>query len=429
MAFTSIGATAQNFTAGNLVITRTGDGTTTLSGDTAPVSLVEYSPVGVAGITVTMPSTGTDKLTIGGNSKSQGQLSLSEDGKYLLLIGYDQLVATASGTAQAGTKVIGRVSSNGTVNLSTKITSGSNGIPRSVVSTNGTDIWATITNNTVFYTTLGNGASAINTGFGGGYTTAVRTLNIFKSQLYAYTNYGPLLISNPALPTATGATQTASFNPSLDNIGFVFLDLDAATSWNNTGYDVLYISAPGDTTAGLSKYYWNGTAWTLAGRISGGCLSVTANVTKNAFDENVAVLYVLTGDGTATNNTLVTYTDETGFSGDISALTSTLVATAGANYSFRGVAFAPQGSLNVDSNIFNENSVNIYKSNGSLNVSSTTKNINNIKVFDIQGRLLAEQKNVNATNATIKDLNVQNQVLIVKITDEDNTVVTKKVLK
>jgi hypothetical protein len=49
-------------------------------------------------------------------------------------------------------------------------------------------------------------------------------------------------------------------------------------------------------------------------------------------------------------------------------------------------------------------------------------------VYDIQGRLVAEQKKVNSPTAVINNLKATHQVLIVKITDEDNNVVTKKVV-
>ena len=87
-----------------------------------------------------------------------------------------------------------------------------------------------------------------------------------------------------------------------------------------------------------------------------------------------------------------------------------------------------QKTLKVDAPTFNENSVQVYKINGSLYVNSGTIAISNISVFDIQGRLIAEQKNVKATKASIKDLKATNQVLIVKITGEDNSEVSKKVV-
>jgi len=87
-----------------------------------------------------------------------------------------------------------------------------------------------------------------------------------------------------------------------------------------------------------------------------------------------------------------------------------------------------QKTLKVGENAFNENSVSVYKNNGTIYVNSGEVAISNIKVFDIQGRLVAEQKNVKSTAASIPNLKSKNQVLIVKVSGENNKVVTKKVL-
>lgn len=87
-----------------------------------------------------------------------------------------------------------------------------------------------------------------------------------------------------------------------------------------------------------------------------------------------------------------------------------------------------QKTLKVDSAVFSENSVTVYKNNGTLHINSGAVAISTIKVYDIQGRLIAEQNNVKATAATIKDFKAINQVLIVKIVDEDDNVVTKKLV-
>lgn len=87
-----------------------------------------------------------------------------------------------------------------------------------------------------------------------------------------------------------------------------------------------------------------------------------------------------------------------------------------------------QKTLKVEAPAFNENSVRVYKNNGTLYVNSGNVAISNIKVFDIQGRLLAEQKNVKATTTTMNNLKGVNQVLVVKITGEDNNLISKKVV-
>jgi len=87
-----------------------------------------------------------------------------------------------------------------------------------------------------------------------------------------------------------------------------------------------------------------------------------------------------------------------------------------------------QSSLNSNEVPFNENNVAVTVSNGDLNIISSQIDINSIKIYDIQGRLIIEKNNINKNSATIKDLKVINQVLIVKVTGVDKSVFTKKVL-
>ena len=84
--------------------------------------------------------------------------------------------------------------------------------------------------------------------------------------------------------------------------------------------------------------------------------------------------------------------------------------------------------MNVDASEFNENNVRVYLNNETLYVNSGTSVIMNIEVYDIQGRLIAQQKAVNATTASIYNLKATNQVLIIKVIDENNNMVIKKTI-
>ena len=116
----------------------------------------------------------------------------------------------------------------------------------------------------------------------------------------------------------------------------------------------------------------------------------------------------------------------TGTETDLKEGAYTFAAAAG-TYNAR-FSLKYQRNLGVNVASFNDNSITVYKNKGTLYVNSGATAINNIKVFDSQGRLIAEQKNVKANSATIKDLKATQQVLIVKITAEDNKVVSKKVV-
>lgn len=86
-----------------------------------------------------------------------------------------------------------------------------------------------------------------------------------------------------------------------------------------------------------------------------------------------------------------------------------------------------QKTLSVDATSFIDNNVVVYKNDGVIYINSGAKTINNIKVFNIQGRLIAEKNNVKSNTTSVPNLKASNQVLIVKVTTDDNQVISKKV--
>src|SRR5436190_7868607 len=86
-------------TPGDLMIYRVGDGGTGLSANAAAVFIDEYTTLGTFVQSFPMPTTaaGSNKrLVAAGNASSEGLLTRSTDGQYLLIPGYDAAVGTAS---------------------------------------------------------------------------------------------------------------------------------------------------------------------------------------------------------------------------------------------------------------------------------------------------------------------------------------------
>ncbi|WP_310559140.1 T9SS sorting signal type C domain-containing protein [Flavobacterium sp.] len=111
--------------------------------------------------------------------------------------------------------------------------------------------------------------------------------------------------------------------------------------------------------------------------------------------------------------------------------TVTATVAADGNYgvaSSTATAFEIILLLKVKESTFNENNVKMFINNGVLYVSSTAKSIKTIEVYDLQGRLIANQKNVQSNEASISNLKASRQLLIVKVSGEDNAIVSKKVL-
>ncbi|MGH9819709.1 MAG: DUF3616 domain-containing protein, partial [Pyrinomonadaceae bacterium] len=97
-------ATAAPFTSGNLVIYRVGTGTGSLASSATAVFLDEYTPTGTLVQSIPAPTAvnGANKrLTASGTATSEGLMTRSTDGNYLVFTGYDADLGTASITGSA----------------------------------------------------------------------------------------------------------------------------------------------------------------------------------------------------------------------------------------------------------------------------------------------------------------------------------------
>lgn len=86
-----------------------------------------------------------------------------------------------------------------------------------------------------------------------------------------------------------------------------------------------------------------------------------------------------------------------------------------------------ESPLATNQPIFTESGVIVYKQNEDLIINSGTTQMDKVQVYDIRGRLLTEKNNVSATEIRLP-VHTANQVLIVKITSDTNSIVSKKVV-
>ncbi len=148
------GATNVAFTAGNIVVVRAGDGVGALSGSGNPVFLDEYTTNGTLVQSIPLPTTsysGNYPFTFSGTARTEGGLSLTTDGRYLLAVGYG---GTTPGATVPG--VVARVDSSGNVDTSTSPTNWISGNPRDAASPDGTNIWLGCNGLGVGFTTFGS---------------------------------------------------------------------------------------------------------------------------------------------------------------------------------------------------------------------------------------------------------------------------------
>jgi hypothetical protein len=319
----------------------------TLSNASTATFIKKFADTGGSALsTITLPTAAdgaNQPLTLSGTSTSEGFLALSANGQYLTLGGY----ATAPGLTQVPQSTVGRVAgrveiSSGAIDTTTVLTdayvgagSGNAGNPRSVVTTNGTDIWMAGTGSPsttagVRYTTLGSTTSVQLSES----PTNTRVVDIENNQLYVSTgstNFLGVSTVGSGLPTTAGQTVTllSGFPTSGTHSSYDFWFKDAAT---------LYVADDSSAAngGGIQKWTESGGTWSLAYTLlnTGAATTGVRGLTGTVVDGN-AVLFATTTQTSA--NRLITVTD-TG-----AGATATDLATAPANTVFRGVQFVSSG--------------------------------------------------------------------------------------
>jgi hypothetical protein len=358
------GATNVAFTAGNLIVVRAGDGVEDLSSSGIPIFLDEYTTNGTFVQSVPLPTTyysGNYPFTFSGTARTEGGLSLTGDGRYLLAVGYG---GTTAGATVPG--VVARVDSDGNVDTSTNPTNWISGNPRDAVSPDGTNLWLGCNGLGVGFTTFGSRfQTALVTNEGG---WNIERIGIFGGQVYGMTGKttNGLYAIGTGLPT-TG-NQIATILPGRPGFGatgslvgdgfkFAFFTLRAGS----TNFDTLYYADDGNNGefggyGGILKYSLINGTWTITGdgggdgsgaigafgddqgrtpRVTGltGKLQIVGNTTN-------VLLYA----SSFSNSVIYAVTDNTGFNGDPSGLTLTTLVGPTANESIRDIVFVPIGS-------------------------------------------------------------------------------------
>ena len=330
---------AAGFTAGNIVVYRVGDGSAALGSAATAVFLDEYTPAGALVQSIALPTAvngSNRRLTSSGTATNEGMLTLSGDGQYIVLTGYDASVGTAgvaATTSSTVNRVIGRVDTGGNIDTTTAFagTAGnsfSTGGIRSATSDGGTNFWAVGSVSGVQYITLGSTSSTQVSST----VTNLRGTSIFGGQLYISTASGTAVrvgTVGTGTPTTTGQTMTNL--PGFPTTGspneFFFADLSAGVP----GVDTLYVAD--DSAAQVQKYSLVSGTWAANGSISA---ASARGLTGSVQGTTVTLFGTLGSAGT----TLYKLVDSTGYNATISGSIIT-IASAGINKAFRGVAFAP----------------------------------------------------------------------------------------
>lgn len=347
----------QPFTPGNLVICKVGTGTSALSNKATPFFLEEHTTTGAIVQSIQLPSnnaalTGSNKvITVSGTATSEGLITRSENGLYLIFTGYN---ASDTSTGSVVTtvdsivnRVVGRIDASGIINTTTalKDVSSRNNI-RSATSQDGNSFWITSATGGIRYATLGANTSTLISSS----PANNRALTIYGGQLYASTastassdsgrRFSIYSIGN-GLPTTRATVKRSNgidtnYNgviPKLVTSPYQFSILSLPSGI------VLYIADAGVNATvghGIQKYSLVDTTWVYNGAIATPAPSnseILTGLVASANGNSVS-LY-----GTTSKN-LLFVNDQTGYNAAPTA-TYTILDTAIKNTVFRGLAFAP----------------------------------------------------------------------------------------
>jgi len=346
LALAPLAAFAAAFTPGDLVVVRAGDGSAALGSAATAAFLQEFTTLGSGVQTIGLPTAANGAnqiLTLSGSATSEGFLTLSANGLYLTMGGYNSAIGTAGPNNLIGNRVVGRIDLFGNIDTTTILGDASNlGNIRSVVSDNGGNLWANTSGAGVRYTTFGSTTATTQLSTS---PSNVRTVNIFSGQLYttsASSTFQGVATVGTGLPTTSGQTTTllSGFPTASGPSPYDYVFADANT---------LYVADDRATGSGggLQKWTFNGSTWTLAYTLNIGLTAGLRGLTGVADGLGDEILYATTADAITAlaGNKLVTLTD---LLSATSAGTETFstVATAPGNTAFRGVELVPEpGSL------------------------------------------------------------------------------------
>ena len=317
------------FTPGNLALLQA---EASASNTTCNVIEINSTATNQAAITTTVINgTGTNALRFSGSATSTGYLANSNDGSLLCFTGANN-TSTSANVNTLNPRGIGTLNAAQSFNLPTSYTGVSSNQTRGATSIDNSnwfigDQGGLYTNGTTSANPSGNLRSIKPFGSTVYVSSASSTATVIQVSTVATASAGPIT----GLP---GLTNNANLQD--------FYLISSGT--NGTSYDVLYIlSATSNTVGNISKFSLVSGSWTANGTYTtsfGGFGMAAQQGGGGAF------LYVSSGQGALTANSIVKLNDASGFNSTIAITTANnvILYTAPALKIIKGVAFAPVAS-------------------------------------------------------------------------------------
>jgi len=363
-------------TPGNLVILRVGNGSSTLNGNTRALSLVEITQSGSNASTYNVPTSNSGsnyRLTLRGNAEIESCINLAQDATKIVFPGYVTDPGTNNPNSTSSSIIprgFGILDSSGLLNTSTTTTDYSSLSIRGATTLSGSSFYSSgeidSTNNdgVRYFSTVGGSGSGTQIFDGNS-----RGIHI-STYLGSDGNLKHILATNSAnnvavygnyqdtLPTISVSNNSLSLGADGQIIDFLPLDV----SQNINGADLLYIACRpnADGNDVIAKYSFNGSNWTYRGSLIRDTPSTNRfycqGITGYKNSSGNIVLFITGNTTDNPGNELYTFTDTHSRTSDISSNGSTFVSvatsllSAGTNYSFRGVTWAPSSFATNPSN-------------------------------------------------------------------------------
>jgi hypothetical protein len=309
----------------NLAVLRLGDGAQVLTNSGNTLFLDQFTPNGAYVSTMALPDSGASALLISGVASSEGYMTLSGDGRWLAVAGYNvnRGVVTkslSSSVSAAVPRVIGTIDGAGhyTLAVSTSVEYSADNL-RAGATDGSNNFWGAGSADGTWY--FGNAAAAASVQTN---VANCRVVNVVNGGLVFSTQSGV-----PGLYSLSGLPYTTTLTNLLFATGLSSSPEDFAINAEN---NLAYV-ADDSSAGGIQCWQFSGGTWSHAYTLGSGVSGVGVRSLTVAFSGNYPVIYAITAE--AANNRLISIND-TG----PGSLAVTL-ASCPSNEWFRAVKFAP----------------------------------------------------------------------------------------
>ena len=90
--------------------------------------------------------------------------------------------------------------------------------------------------------------------------------------------------------------------------------------------------------------------------------------------------------------------------------------------------YLPQETLGTDVPTIDSNSMVVFNNNNQINIKSSEQVISKVEIYDLQGRVIFTKNNIDGQSFATQSLSAKNQLVIVKVTTDNNSEFVKKVM-